>query len=76
MAAFARQVVVAAAEGRPLELADSYTTALRDFTAELQRIGIVTRKRVVTHETGERIVDELRRLQKIVLRLREGGTSK
>jgi hypothetical protein len=76
IASFARQVVVASSEGRRLELADSYTTALRDFTAEVQRIGLVTRKRVVTEEAGERIVDELRRLQRTVLRLREDGPVK
>lgn len=69
VASFSRQAVLAAADGPSLQLANSHTIAVRDFTAEIQRIGLVTRKRVVTVEVGERIVDELRRLHLTVLRL-------
>jgi len=68
VAEFARQVVLAAADGKPLELPGTKAKALRNFTAEIQRIGIVTRKRAINKDDAERVVDALRALNRAVIR--------
>jgi hypothetical protein len=72
VAGFVRHVVMAASDGRPLALPGADLIALRDLTVEIQKIGLVTRKRIVTGEDAERVIDELRRLQRAVLRWRQG----
>lgn len=72
VAGFVRHVVLAASDGQPLALPGADLIALRDLTAEVQKIGLVTRKRVIAREDAEKVVDQLRRLQRIVLRWREG----
>jgi hypothetical protein len=68
VAGFVRFVIMEAVNGRPLALPGADLLALRHFVAEIQRIGLVTRKRAVAQKDAERIVDELRRLQRSVLR--------
>jgi hypothetical protein len=68
VAEFARYAVLAAADGRPLELSGAKAKALRKFTAEIQKIGIVTRKRAITKDDAERVVDALRALNRAVIK--------
>jgi hypothetical protein len=62
VAELARHAVLTAADGKRLELPGAKAKALRNFTAEIQRIGIVTRKRAITKDDAERVVDALRAL--------------
>jgi hypothetical protein len=71
VAAFARRTAMLAA-GEDAELLNAEERLLRDCVAEIQRVGLVTRKRVVQPADAERIVAELRRLQHFVLHSRNG----
>jgi hypothetical protein len=66
VATFARRAAMLAA-GEDAEPLNAEERLLRDFVAEIQRIGGVVRKRVVQPADADRIVHELRRLQHFVL---------
>jgi hypothetical protein len=72
VAGFVRHAVLEAADGRSLALPGADLIALRDLTAEIQKIGVVTRKRIIAPEDAERVVQELRRVQRAILRWRDG----
>jgi hypothetical protein len=67
-ATYVRMAALKAAKGGTVSAHKAEERALRDFTEELQRIGLVTRKRSVTPVDADRVIDELRRLMILVFR--------